>query len=196
VTRVGEGGKPTRPFRPQPGSTGRLPLAYGLGALWVGSQDGTLSRLDPVAHDRPQVIRLHTDPESVAVGAGRVWVAEASRDGVLQVDPRSGHVGPETPIGGRGAAISVGDGAVWVVTEADGHLWRIDPRDGSLTASIEVGGEPRYLAVTPASVWVATRQGIVTEIDPRTNRVERTVVLDHAVGGLTSGAGRLWVALA
>lgn len=195
LTRIDREGNPTPPFRPQPRARGRLPLAYGLRSLWVGSQDNTLTRLDPRSDRAVAVIHGVTEPQAVAVGAGSVWIAEGSRDGVLHVDPGTKRVVGETPIGGRGFAIAVGDGAVWVVTPAEGHLWRIDPRNGALTASIDVGDQPSFVVTTSDAVWTASRQGILTEIDPRTSRVTRTIALNRSVDGLASGNGRLWVTL-
>src|SRR6266540_1412684 len=151
LTRV-ENGRSSRPFRPQPRSTGRLSLAYGLGSVWVGSQDDTVIRLDPRTDRAVDVVRGVSKPEAIAIGSGSVWVAEATRDVVARIDPRTNHVVREIPIGGVGTDIAVGDSAVWVVTPGEGRLWRIDPRTNAITASIAVGEEPTSVVTTNAAV--------------------------------------------
>ena len=58
------------PFRPQPGSTGRLALATGFGSVWVGSQDDVIVRLDPATQALRATIKGVDNPEALAAGAG------------------------------------------------------------------------------------------------------------------------------
>ncbi len=194
LTRV-ENGRSSRPFRPQPRSTGRLSLAYGLGSVWVGSQDDTVIRLDPRTDRAVDVVRGVSKPEAIAIGSGSVWVAEATRDVVARIDPRTNHVVREIPIGGVGTDIAVGDSAVWVVTPGEGRLWRIDPRTNAITASIAVGEEPTSVVTTNAAVWVASPQGTLTSVDPQTNLIDQTVRLGKPIADLASGHGIVWITL-
>jgi hypothetical protein len=87
ITPIDHTGREFSTFRPQLGATGRLALASGAGALWVGSQDGALTEIDSQSERAIAVLRHTGDPEALAVGAGSVWVAEAGQDDVRQIDP-------------------------------------------------------------------------------------------------------------
>jgi DNA-binding SARP family transcriptional activator/streptogramin lyase len=195
LTRIDSRGLASRPFRPEQRATGRLPLAYGLGSLWVGSQDNTVSRLDPRTDRTLAVIRGVRTPNAIATGFGGVWVAEASQDLVVHIDPRTNRVARTIPIGGLGSDIAAGDGAVWVVTPGEGRVWRINPLSNAVTAAIEVGGEPVHVAAGEGAVWLATSQGTLVRIDARTNQTNRVVNLNRPVGALVGSDGRLWVTL-
>jgi hypothetical protein len=52
-----------------------LSVAYGLGSVWVGTQDGTVARVDPAATTVTRTTRLGGPVVALAVGAGRVWAA-------------------------------------------------------------------------------------------------------------------------
>jgi DNA-binding SARP family transcriptional activator/streptogramin lyase len=195
LTRVDARGRASGPFRPEPNATGRLALAYGFGSLWVGSQDGVLSRLDPHSAHTIAVVRNINKPEAITVGADSVWIAEAARDGILRVDPRTNRVTREISIGGHATGIAVGDGAVWAATPAEGRIWRVDPGNNAVIASIEVGGAPTHIVATNGSIWVATPDGTLSKINPATNRVDRTIALNRPVAALASESNRILVTL-
>jgi streptogramin lyase len=52
-------------------------VAYGAGSVWVASQDGTVTRVDPRGGRVQAIIHVGGTPESIAVGLGRVWVTVA-----------------------------------------------------------------------------------------------------------------------
>ena len=87
-------------------------------------------------------------------------------------------LGLETGDGAGPLAVAVGDGSVWVVTSR-GNLLRIDPEDLQITHRIRMSAEqPTLLAVGAGSVWTANHIGYsVSQIDPRTNKIVRTIPL-------------------
>ncbi len=165
VTQIDGEGRASRPFLPQPNSTGRLPLTYGFGSLWIGSQDDTITRLDPRTLRPVAVIRGVSKPQAIANGANGVWVAEATRDDVVHIDPRTNRVISSIPIGGRATGIATTRDAVWVATPSEGRLWRLDPRANSVTASIDVGGQPTSVATSNGTVWVSSPNGALARIN-------------------------------
>jgi DNA-binding SARP family transcriptional activator len=131
-------------------------------------------------------------------GASPVAVAANS---VAAIDPASGRVVADIPIGGRPVAIAVGANAVWVVNADDATVLRIDPKTYRVVRTIGgLGTNPSNLAVGFGSVWVAGgNDGTLIRIDPRVNAAEGTVRLGAARGGIpqpvflvATGAGSVW----
>lgn len=193
VTRVAAGGSVTRPFRPEPHATGRLALAYGAGSLWVGSQDGVLTQVDPSTNHAISVTRGVGKPEAIAIGGGDVWLAEADEDVLLRVDVATHRIVGSIPIGGAASGVAVGTGSVWAVTPEQGRLWRIDITTGAVTASIDVGRNPMFLATGNGEVWVGSPAGDVARVSPAQDAVTRTLRFAGPIGGVTYGRSRLWV---
>jgi YVTN family beta-propeller protein len=61
------------------------------------------------------------------------------------------------------------------------QLWRIDPTTAKVLARIDVGSVPVGSAVGLGAVWVAnTFDQSVSKIDPRTNKVDKTINIGHS----------------
>ncbi len=97
--------------------------------------------------------------------------------------------------------LAVGAGAVWAINP-DGSVARIDPESGRLVATIEEKFRAWTIAAGEEGVWYLREEGplgeegppAVTRIDPRTNRVARTIrVGNDATDGVAVGAGSVWV---
>lgn len=63
--------------RTAPVGAGPAAIAFGAGAVWVASQDGTVTRIDPKRGDVRATIHVGGTPAGIAVGLGRVWVTVA-----------------------------------------------------------------------------------------------------------------------
>jgi DNA-binding SARP family transcriptional activator/outer membrane protein assembly factor BamB len=195
LTRINAAGNATASFRPEPTSTGRLALAYGAGSLWIGSQDGALSQLDPNTGRIAAVIHGIGRPNAITVDARGVWIAEATRAALLRIDPTTGRITASVPIGGIPNAVAVGAGSVWAVTPEDGLVWRIDPDTNAVTASIDAGPEPSLVAVINGQVWIASSRGTLERVDVSQNIVTQTLHFDGPIGGLAGGHDRLWISV-
>jgi streptogramin lyase len=191
VLRVDGAGRAGRPIRPERSSSGRLPLASVGEVLWLGSQDGAVAELGPTGRTI-EVVRGVGLPGTVAATASAVWVGRAAEDAVVRVDPRSRRVRGTIQLGGRPDVVAAGDGAVWALTEDADTLWRIDPRRDAVTGSVALPAQPTALALTGDGIWVGTADGILTEVDPASNAVERTRVLGRPIGALAAAGGSLW----
>jgi DNA-binding SARP family transcriptional activator len=195
ITPVDNTGRESPTFRPESHATGRLALAYGAGALWVGSQDGAVTEIDPRTDQVIAVLRHTGDAEALAVGAGSIWVAEASQDDVRQVDPVTHRITRSIPIGGTPSDVAIGDGSVWAVTPSESRVWRIDPRTDAVTAAIDVAPQSSLITVIGDDVWVGSATGILQRLDPNQNAVAQTLQLDGPVGGIAPGNHRLWISV-
>jgi branched-chain amino acid transport system substrate-binding protein len=89
----------------------------------------------------------------------------------------------------------VGAGAVWAANP-DGSISRIDPDTGRLDATIETGGGAWTIAAGDEGVWFLEPDVTgVGKIDPRTNRVTRTIPVGaEDLISIAVGAGSVWAA--
>ena len=72
----------------------------------------------------------------------------------------------------------------------------LDPRSGRIVKSIGVGGDPAAVAVGAGSVWLAG--GSVSEVDPVTNEVVRTLPVGGRTKtpcGIAATRDAVWVAI-
>lgn len=185
-------------------------ITAGFGAVWTTGTAGIV-RIDP---RRARVVaHVRMSPSGfiprLASGAGAVW-AMTSLHVIRRIDPARGRV-VDRPIRLRpvSVAFAAGAGALWVADYKDGILRKLDPRTGRQLARIDgVGLHAEAVVATPQAIWVAsigpwttnrhgeiapTGQGIVTRIDPRTNRIVARIPVGRGPGGLAVGAGSVWV---
>ena len=165
--------------------------AVGGGFLWV--IPGPVSTGNRVALIDIRHRRFHSaiplgpgrQTSAIAYGYGSAWIGtydpRHSTAWLARVRPGSNRpesLGLETGDGAGPLAVAVGNGSVWVITSR-GSLLRIDPRTLSIVHRIPMSAErPTLLAVGAGSVWTANHTGYsVSEIDPRTNKVVRTIPL-------------------
>jgi YVTN family beta-propeller protein len=145
------------------GSSG---IAFGAGALWVGTDAGVI-RINTESRVVSKTIGLGVVvPTALAVGEDAVWVvarpgfrccpAETVGTGTLtRIDPTTNSVTETLPIGGYPSAIAVGEGSVWIADPRTRSVIRVDPKKNRVAARIKVGARPRGIAVGDGFVWVS-----------------------------------------
>jgi YVTN family beta-propeller protein len=117
---------------------------------------------------------------------------------VAVIDPATGSIADEIPVGGRPSAVAVGFGSVWAGNRDDQTLLRIDPKSRKVVRTIGLGAEPTDLAVGAGGVWVLSHSA-VRRVDPAINDVVTTLRLPPRDGlltrwyGIEVGAGAVWV---
>jgi ligand-binding sensor domain-containing protein len=166
--------------------------AFGLAstedAIWAATNSArSLDRIDPVTGQVVASVTTGTEPDSVALAAGSLWVGHNGPD-LVRVDPGTSEV--VARIAAPLASVAEGEGAVWVATM--NSVLRVDPATNEVTHTIELPGtrDGTYgIAVGDGAVW-AGGPGRVDRIDP----ASRDIVATVAVEGwkLAVGAGSLW----
>jgi DNA-binding SARP family transcriptional activator/streptogramin lyase len=97
---------------------------------------------------------------------------------VVMVDPATGAVVREVPLGSRPTSIAVGENAVWVANGDDETLVRLDPESGNIARTIGLGVAPSEVAVGASGVWVVSEPNeVVLRVDPATNEVTDRISL-------------------
>ena len=188
-------GRIVRRFRT---TTGAHAVALANDMLWISTWKTALARYDLRSGRRLPSLDVGRWPRALAVGGGRLWVADAmpfSRAGALvRVDPRRARVTGRVVLGRAPVAVAVAGGSVWVADELDDEVVRVDARTLSIRAHITVGAGPTAARAGAGAVWIANSGGrSVSRIDPSTNRVT-TIPVGLAPRGLAVGAGAVWVA--
>jgi DNA-binding SARP family transcriptional activator/streptogramin lyase len=97
---------------------------------------------------------------------------------VVGVDPDTGRVLGEVPLGGRPSGLAVGLGSVWVGNVDDETLLRVNPRTRRVVETIGLGAAPTELAVGGGSVWVLSLEAnALLQVDPSINQAVETIPL-------------------
>jgi streptogramin lyase len=173
-------------------------LALGSNALWVVDETGgRLLRLDPSTLTITRTVKLGTDSEPVDVtaDAADVWVADAQAPKLIRVDPRTLRKLPSVSLRSSPGRLVTDRGVVWVTLPEQDEVYRADPARQE-QRTIPVPDDPVNLAADPAggAVWVASgTAGVVSRIDPATQRAAPPVSVGRSPDGLAVGDGALWV---
>jgi DNA-binding beta-propeller fold protein YncE len=171
-------------------------VAIGGKWLWATNpRRGELLRLDPLSGRVLKTVDVRGKPAPIALGGGRVWVADESGRGITAVNAEGGRVyrqglPPQAPR----LRLAYGARGLWATNAEAGTVRRLDP-DSLLTgAPIQVGGGPAGITVAGGFVWVASsRSGRVSRIDPYLDQVSPIEVGGHP-GGIDAGTSAVWVA--
>jgi streptogramin lyase len=134
---------------------------------------------------------------AVTGGSGAVTVLANS---IAVVDPETGKIVADIPIGGRPVGIAVGAGAVWVANADKQTVLRIDPQTKKLVETIGLGRDVSDITVGFGAVWAAGgNDGTLTKIDPHLNTPEQDIdvgrpgeLLPQPLFLVATGAGNVW----
>jgi YVTN family beta-propeller protein len=172
-------------------------IAVGGGAVWFVCSIGIV-QIDPGSNHAHRVRYLGLAPRAITVGLGAVWVSNADNT-VSRIRPQTHKVETLT-VADDPRGLVTGYGAVWVSAFGADAISRLAaaPEEGSRigSESIRVGDGPVDVAVGSGGVWVAnSRDGTVSRIDPRSNKVVATIHIGSSPQGIAVGAGAVWVSV-
>ena len=109
------------------------------------------------------------------------------------LDPESGELRSEIPLGGGPGPAAADAESVWVANTLDDTVARIDVESGQV-ATIDVGGEPAGIATGAGFAWVAdATEGTVDQIDSGTNRMVGSLDVGNGPRGVAVAFGSVWV---
>ncbi|MDT4979944.1 MAG: hypothetical protein QOG07_1823, partial [Pseudonocardiales bacterium] len=166
---------------------GRSSSATGLSAGSVGFIDARGPRVG-------SQVAVQGQPTSVTVGAGAVWVVDATAGTVARIDPRSRAVVQTIRVGSSPSGVAANDGGVWVANHDDATVSWISPQTNAVVRTIPVGTGPVAVAYGFGSVWVTnSADRTLTRIDADTGDVSATIRTNAVGRGLAVGGGSVWV---
>ena len=184
--------------------------AVGAGYLWVIAGPATrstgndrVSLIDVRSRRLASSIQLGRATTAIAFGYGSGWIGTydrgASTAWLTRVRTGSDResVGIEANDGWGPLSIAAGEGSVWVLTSA-GTLLRVDPETARVLHRIRMAAkEPAFVTVGAGSVWTANLEDFsVSQIDPETDRVVRTIPLGsytRILCGIAATHDAVWV---
>ncbi len=109
-----------------------------------------------------QSVRVGSDPEAIAVGAGGVWVANAQDGTVSRVVPATASVGQTLAVGAGPSSIAISGQTVWVTNQFDGTVSRIDASATGQAEPIRTRSAPVGSVVVDDDLWVAVRGSLTS----------------------------------
>ena len=172
-------------------------VAVGGKWLWATNpRQGQVLRLDPHSGRVLKTIDVRGEPGAIALGGGRVWVADQTGRGITAVNAEGGKVyrqglPPQAPR----LRLAYGAQGLWVTNAEAGTVRRLDARRSLTGEPIRVGRGPAGVIVADGFVWVAnSRSGTVSKVDPSLRDVVSSVEVGGHPGGIDAGTSVVWVA--
>jgi hypothetical protein len=145
-------------------------------------------------------------PNAIAAGDGSIWVtlglstenppvASVPASQLVRLVPGGNDEVSTTNLTGVLAGVVVGGGAVWVASVLDPvTIYRVDPTVKGKVASIDTGHPVSgALAYLDPDLWVANKDGYLTRIDSRTNRVTSFAVGSPEWPALVAEGQAIWI---
>lgn len=138
----------------------------------------------------------------VALGGGSGTVT-VKPNSIAAIDPGSGKVVTQIPVGTDPGAITYGAGSLWVANEGDKTISRVDPKAKKVIKSLPLTDRFADLAASGGAVLVAgavpgEQRNTVRRIDPQFNSIGEPTAVGNVVPGNGAWAaaknGELWVA--
>jgi streptogramin lyase len=158
-----------------------LGLEIADGAVWaISYQAGSISRIDPATGQVVLTKTLGMNAATVVAG-DELWVAgygvSPADSHLFRIDPASGEVLGETPVGEVCCDLAVGAGRIWAI-DPRGDVVGVDPGrdrvedryavpfDREVHTNVVFGG---------GSLWVGSDGTALVEVDPATGEIRRTI---------------------
>jgi DNA-binding SARP family transcriptional activator len=183
-------------------------------SLWAAAAAGrTVYRINPESGRILNSIK-GVDASAIAVADGAGWVAEPRRGDILHIDA-SGRVVARIRVPGDPTRLAADTTTVWVaiphpqgaVWRARSAVWRIDAKTMKRVAVVSVPATARRVATGAGYVWVTSGTyegepgvpaggGVLSKIDPRSNRVVSTIKVGFRPDGVVVANGLVWIAVA
>src|SRR5215469_12281968 len=165
-------------------------------AVWVTSSSvNHVVRLDAATNKTTAIAIVKKPCSGLAAGFGSIWVPSCGSHSLMRIDPQTGKIQAEIPVGPADSegGITAGAGSIWMASDKKGVLTRIDPQSNKVVAEIEIPSGSYALAFADGAVWItSTEHSVLTRIDPKSNRAVISVPVGPHPRFLTVGAGSMW----
>jgi streptogramin lyase len=124
---------------------------------------------------------------------GSLWVGNYHEGVVYRVDPQTGAIEAEIPVGNEAVSLTAAGGGIWVRTQG-GVIWeahRIDPSTNTVVTTVEGGNA---IAAGHGSLWFGQRGADrIIRVDPVTGETLAVIDVprDHDCG-VASSSDSMW----
>ena len=99
-------------------------------------------------------------------GEATAGLASVAPNSLAQIDPSSGAVVAEIPVGAGPAGVTVAGSTVWVENEEDRTVMRVNSATHRVVRTFPVGEATGAVLASGGRVWVSTRAGGLRRVDP------------------------------
>jgi YVTN family beta-propeller protein len=153
----------------------------------------------------PTRISIPQEPDRLTILGTQVWAVSSDGGRLARVDPKTRRVGSfPSPVdlgGGAYPDIASGFGSIWLAhaNPTVGGIDRIDPASVQAIQHIPLPGASA-VAVGPHDVWAVGHRHpgettfVLAMIDPRRNRIVRSLAVGPQPAAVAEGAGAVWIA--
>lgn len=150
-----------------------LAVAASSDQVWVATTQGGAIRVDPASNRVVRVLRGGPQgvAQTVAVGAGAVWLANPGDGSVTRLDPAEPDRAQVIQVDAA-TLLAIGEGEVWAVATNDQGVLRIDPTDNKVRGGFPLSDvhAVQSIAYGNGSVWVAQGGSTLLRLDPQLAR--------------------------
>jgi YVTN family beta-propeller protein len=165
-------------------------------AVWVtSSKVNHVARLDASTNKVSLIVTIPKPCSGLAAGFGSLWVPSCGNHTLDRVDPQTGKIVAEIPVGPADSegGVTIGDGSVWLAADKQGVLSRIDPDTNKVVANISITSGSYVPVFAEGSVWITSSEhNLLTRVDTQSNRVVATIPIGPQPRFATVGAGSVW----
>ncbi len=155
-----------------------------------------MTTITPVA-----VFTTGGNPDWQALTKDAVWVSAGQLDSIFRLDVKTNKVAATVKVGKRPCSgLIAGFGSVWAPSCGDKtippSLGRVDQKTNALVATIPVGPAESEggIAASNDAIWLVTdKEGKMSRINPKTNKVAATIDVPAGSASVIYGDGAVWV---
>jgi hypothetical protein len=173
---------------------GAGPLALAGDAVWVARpQAGTITRVSSAGS---YVLHVGGAPVSLAVGFGKLWVAERDASRIVTIDLRtlaqSASAGLPVPV-----SVVAGQFGVWALSLDAGAVYPLNPAKGGAGELIYAPvADPSEMVLAGEDLWIlgAGDHGL-SPVNAKLGRIVRAgfALPGRLLSGLSAAAGTIWL---
>ena len=161
----------------------------------VAIDPSVIATLDDFEEEADDVISLDGFGDFITVAGGYLWVGNAATESVDRIDLETNEIVGTTPGPLSCTDMGAGFGSLWIPSCSDATVYRIDLKTAKVTAKIKVDNvfEETAVGVGEGGVWLITDDGLLSRIDPATNKLAETLQVEPNSAGVDVGFGSVWV---
>ena len=142
-------------------------VVLGFGSVWIPSEEGWISRVDPVTLGVTAKISVAADPDFALISQGSVWTTAYQGSAISRIDPATNTVSRTLRVRQGLQGIDFDGTSFWAANYNDSKLVKLDPATGRTRGSWSTDGGPRDVLIAFGSVWVAnSRSSTLLRLTP------------------------------
>jgi class 3 adenylate cyclase len=177
---------------------GQATIAAGAGAVWVLSEGGALTRIDPLADRVTGTYQTGAIETTTLIPLTRyAWICECVNHQVLRFDERTHATTtftiPEHAV--LAGVVSKRRQTLWLLDTGGATLTPMNPRSGATGQPLGLEGKPQQAVIAFGAIWAAAGH-VVDRVDLQT-RQRSTVGMPPGVwaGSIAAdpGSGAIWI---